>query len=364
MVDDGGNLVQCVTSFNPSYAQERLDLMWQQEMLFGRERNPRHVYTEKIGKDRWVLMGAFRRADNPFAFQPEPVGVNLRQQPIVVPTVAHAMCVDRCIQGQSAELYRQSIGAFFGFKEASGLPQIERNFTLGGGAEEGGVLAHVTAGHSLAGIINRLQDGGHPQSFFLHGIDIQTHVGLTIDSSSTRRYGVVHEYHGLGERPACGAIVGMLRHYNDKNRVHKRLRTDLGEDNYRLLSTEGVKTSEGIEITYVVAAAIIAVQGLQHTLDALPQELHQRALAHLTASVIVNETASDGLIIYLGRATGFNGVLRHQGFGTDASQYSGSLVKHHDDKPRLELTYNRWRQGQFPVDSIIYTVGQAHKPHH
>lgn len=362
MGDDDGNLVQCVPSFDTSYVQERLDLMWQQEMFFGRERNPRHVYTEKIGTDRWILMGTFRRVDNPFGFQPEPVGINLRDQPIVIPTVAHAMCVDRCLQGQSAQLYKESVGAFFAFKEASGIPQIERNFTLGGGAEEGAVLAHVTAGHSLAGIINRLQDGGHPQSFFLHGIDIQTHVGLTVDSSSDRRYGVVHEYHGLGERPACGAIVGMLRSYDPRNRVHLRLRADLGEHNYRFLSQEGVHTLDGIDITYVVAAAIIAVQGLENTLHALPQELHPRALAHLTASVVVNETASDGHIIYLCRATGFNGTSTQQGFGTDASQYSGSLVKHHDDKARLELTYNGSRQGAFPVARRTYIIRQAH--HH
>lgn len=357
MGEDNHDLVQRVNSFDPSYAQGRLDLLWSRQMPFGRERNPLHVYIKKIGEDRWILFGDFRRADNPFAFQDQPVGVNFEKSAVVVPTVAHSLCTDRCNQGEVADTYRHAIGTFFAFKEGSGIPQIERNFTLGGGAEDGAVLAHATSGHSLAGIVRRLQQG-HPQSYFLHGVDIQTHVGLKTLPDRQRQYGVVTEYHGLGERPACGAIMGTLRSYDQKNHVHQRLRRDLGEDNYAYLTEQGVFTSEGIDITPVVAAAIVAVQGLKNTLSALPHELHSRALAHLTASVIVNETASAGRIIYLARATGFHGTSTYQGFDTDAKQYGGSIVDHHDGNLRLELSYNGWRQGAFPITQTHYDVSR------
>jgi hypothetical protein len=140
--------------------------------------------------------------------------------------------------------------------------------------------------------------------------------------------------------------------------VHVRIRRVLGEVNYELLAKRGIKTKEGFDITAVVAAAIVAVRGMQDTADALTSEMDQRGLAHLTASTTVNRSAIHDTIIYYARATVFDGEVRTQGFGTDASKYAGEVVTHRGDR-RLHLAYDGVDGAALPVTKAEYDVPRS-----
>jgi len=122
--------------------------------------------------------------------------------------------------------------------------------------------------------------------------------------------------------------------------VHKRLRQNLGEENYKLLSGTGVKLSDGkTDITDVVAAGIVAIQGMINTAKAAARDHDHdpRTLSHLTAGITVNTTAPQDSIIYLARATVFMKKIQFQGFGVDASKWGGHLK---DGKGELIMTYD------------------------
>ena len=150
-------------------------------------------------------------------------------------------------------------------------------------------------------------------------------------------------------------MVGTLGSYNGANAVHKRLRSDLGEENFELLSTKGVHSRDGIDISAAVGVSIVAIQGMLNTAKALETELDERGVGHLTASVTVNRPHFPDTIIYLARATVFMGEVKVQGFGTDATQYGGELVRHDGDS-RLRLVYEGHEMQDFPVETSPYSV--------
>lgn len=90
---------------------------------------------------------------------------------------------------------------------------------------------------------------------------------------------------------------------------------------------------------------------MRNTAKACLTELDERGLAHLTASVALNKKSTSkgmpgsvmlisGLFnLYLGRATVFENRITIQSFGTDASKYSGILVRD-GTKNRIQLFYN------------------------
>jgi hypothetical protein len=88
---------------------------------------------------------------------------------------------------------------------------------------------------------------------------------------------------------------------------------------------------------------------------ALSQELDERGLGHLTASTTVNRPSRDDLVIYLARATVFNGMVSIQGLGSEAKRYSGKLVKYAGEK-RLQLRYDDWDSDNVPIEEIPYKV--------
>lgn len=206
----------------------------------------------------------------------------------------------------------------------------------------------------------RLYDG-NPQSYLLCGFDLKTHLGRMDDEDGKVTFGKAQESPWREPRAACGAIVGTLAKFDEKNDVHRRLRSDLGEANFALLSKEGVKSKEGTDISAAVAAAIVAVQGMNDTARALEHEMDERGVAHLTASITVNRSGMPETMIYLARATVFGGELVRQGFGTDARQYGGSLVQHRDDR-RLALTYAGLAGDALPIERQRYDVRESVLP--
>jgi hypothetical protein len=88
---------------------------------------------------------------------------------------------------------------------------------------------------------------------------------------------------------------------------------------------------------------------------ALSQEMDERGLAHLTASTTVNRPSRDDLVIYLARATVFQGKVCIQSLGSKAELYSGKLVEYAGEQ-RLQLTYQGQDSDQLPIEEIAYQV--------
>ena len=129
----------------------------------------------------------------------------------------------------------------------------------------------------------------------------------------------------------------------------------MGEQNFDYLSRHRISTDDGIDITMAVAAALVAIRGVHNTAMALTEEMDERGLAHLTASVTVNRPSRDDLVIYLARATVFNGTVRIQSFGTEAERYGGRLVEYAGEQ-RLQLRYDHWDCDNLPIEQMTYTV--------
>jgi hypothetical protein len=149
-------------------------------------------------------------------------------------------------------------------------------------------------------------------------------------------------------RSACGALYGCLNGYNDANAVHKRLRADLGEANYEFLSSHQVLADDKTTpITYLVAAAIVAIRGMLNTAKALTVEMDERGVGSCTASVTINSAVvgEPDWVLYLARSTVFQGVVTVQGLGTDARKYTASISE--DDL--ITLHYAGRRIDEYPV---------------
>ncbi len=345
-------------AFDPAIVQKRLDQFWDLNAEFGHEHNAVHVYLSEIVSDRYVLVNGLQLLHDELQL----AGLNKSEEstndvvacgadlslPTVITTLAHTNCGDRIHQGEATTSYQQIVASRFACMSEIGEYKIEAFSPTGGGTDDGHTLAHVTVAHQLDAPIRKALYDGHPSSFVLVNVDLKTHVGRIDLPNGKVLIGQTKESKWRESRTACGAVVGTLKSYNPENAVHRRLRDDLGEANFKYLTENGVKTKDGVDVTAAVAAAIIAIQGMLNTAAALETELDERGVGHLTASLTVNRPHLDDTIVYFARATVFSGQTRVQGFGTDASKFSGRVVEYKGDR-RLLLTYDGVDASDHPV---------------
>jgi hypothetical protein len=352
-----------MTTFDPTKAKQRIDKFWSLNAEFGHEHNAYRVYLSEIVSDRYVLVNGLQllRDELQLAGEHEremgdgddvvACGADL-SLPSVMTTLAHTNCGDRIHQGEATTSYEQVVASRFACMSEIGEYKLEAFSPTGGGTDDGGTLAHVTVAHAYDEPLRQRFYAGNPSSFLLVNIDLKTHVGrLEVDGKLV--IGKTQESKWREPRSACGAVVGALKHYNAENGVHRRIRQDLGEENFALLTTKGVKTKDGVDITSAVAGSIVAIQGMLNTAKALETEMDERGVAHLTASMTVNRPHIDDTIIYLARCTVFGGEAKVQGFGTDASRYSGRTMEHRGDR-RLLMLYDGLDPSEHRVQTRHY----------
>lgn len=333
--------------FDPSAARARIERFWALNAEFGMEHNAYRVYLSEIVSDRYVLVNGLQliRDELQLAGESErddgddvvACGADL-SLPSVMTTLAHTNCGDRIHQGEATSSYEQVVASRFATMSEIGEHKLEAFSPTGGGTDDGHTLAHVTVAHMLDEPIRQRFYAGHPQSFLLVNVDLKTHVGR-LEQDGKLVLGRTQESKWREPRTACGAVVGTIRGYNADNAVHRRIRDDLGEENFELLSTKGVRSKDGVDLTAAVASSIVAIQGMLNTARALETEMDERGMGHLTASMTVNRPHIDDTIVYLARATVFHGETRVQGFGTDAARYSGRTVEYRGDK-RMMMLYD------------------------
>ncbi len=351
-----------MTLFDAAATAARVDQFWQLSASFGMERNAYHNYLNEIVSDRYALIKGLQilRDELQFAAQSQTdmkaCGADL-SLPSVVTTLAYTNCGDRIHQGEVTKRYRDVVASRFATLSEIGELKLEAFFPAGGGTDNGATLAHVTVAHELDEHLKRRIYEGNPESISLVAIDLKTHVGR-LREGGKQVYGKTRESPWREPRAACGAIVGALTHYQPENLIHRRIRNDLGERNFQYLSSQQILTDDGVDITMAVASIIVAVRGIRNTAFALTQEMDERGLAHLTASTTVNRPSRDDLVIYLARATVFNGKVRIQSMGTEAWRYTGKLVPYAKEQ-RLKLQYGDWDSDHLPVEEMTYTVRRS-----
>ncbi|MBI2392190.1 MAG: hypothetical protein HYV09_21560 [Deltaproteobacteria bacterium] len=346
-------------SFDPTAARARYERMWALPATFGKERTSFHSFLNELVRDRLVLVNGLQLIRDELQIaggdeHPLSVCAADLSLPSVMSTLAHTHCGDRIHQNEAKRAYEQVVANRFAFLSEIGGAKLESFTPAGGGVDDAATLAHVTVAHQLDATLRQRFYRGNTQSFVLVNVDMQSHVGRE-DGDAGMSFGMTRETPWREPRAACGAIVGALRNYHRANAVHRRLRAQLGDQNYALLAEAGVRTEEGIDITPIVAAAIVVIRGLEQTLTAFASELDPRGLAHATASLTVNRVSLDDTVLYLARGTTFAGEIRFQGFGTDASLYSGRLVDHHGDR-RILLSYDGVTGAAFPTRTTSYEV--------
>ncbi len=345
--------------FDATATQKRVDYFWQLSASFGMERNAYHNYLNEIVSDRYALINGLQLLRDELQFAAgsptdmKACGADL-SLPSVVTTLAYTNCGDRIHQGEATKRYRDVVASRFATLSEIGELKLEAFFPAGGGTDNGATLAHVTVAHELDEQLKWRLYAGNPQSISLVAIDLKTHVGR-LREGGQHIYGKTRESPWREPRAACGAIVGALSHYNSHNLIHRRIRDDLRERNFQYLSNHSILTDGGVDITMAVAAAIVAIRGIRNTALALTQEMDERGLAHLTASTTVNRPSRDDLVIYLARATVFNGQVRIQSLGTEAERYGGKLVEYAGEQ-RLQLRYDDWDCENLPIEKIDYKV--------
>ena len=346
-------------SFDAESAQKRIDQFWQLSASFGTERNAYHNYLNEIVSDRYALINGLQLLRDELQFADSSntdmrvCGADL-SLPSVVTTLAYTNCGDRIHQGEVTKRYRDVVASRFATLSEIGELKLEAFFPAGGGTDNGATLAHVTVAHQMDEPLRRKLYEGNSQSMVLVATDLKTHVGR-LEEGDLRIYGKTRESPWREPRNACGAIVGALSNYHPHNMIHRRIRDDLGEKNFQYLSTRKIITDNGTDITMAVAAAIVAIRGIRNTAMAMTQEIDERGIAHLTASTTVNRPSRDDLVIYLARATVFNGKVRIQSMGTKAELYSGKLIKYAGER-RLQLTYGDLNGESLPVEEIPYQI--------
>lgn len=341
--------------------KERLDKFWSLDAnFFGMTRSMEFFHIEQLVRDRLALVYGLHLLNDEMNFARPPIGSDF-SKPCVLTTLAHTMCGDRIQQANTRSAYAETVGSRFGTKTRKGEPKFERFFPAGGGTIDGATLAHVTYGHALDNGIKRRLHEGNEQSVVLTNFDLQGHFGRHEEHGKIV-YGKAPESPFREPRAACGAIVGCLEHYDEKNIDYLRIRKTLGEENFRVLSQGRILSREGIDITPIVAAAIVTVEGVRQTLAGLIKELSGqdeesrcRTVGHFTGSLTENRVGQDDMALYLARATLFNGEIKRQGFGTNAGKYSGQLLDYKGDK-RLVLQYDGKSLDEFPVETMPCTV--------
>ena len=348
--------------FDSQAIQNRVDKFWQLSASFGMERNAYHNYLNELVSDRYALIQGLQLLRDELQFAAasptdmKACGADM-SLPSVVTTLAYTNCGDRIHQGEATKRYRDVVASRFATLSEIGELKLEAFFPAGGGTDDGATLAHVTVAHELDEQLKQRVYAGNPQSISMVGIDLKTHVGR-LREGDKQVYGKTRESPWREPRAACGAIVGALTHYHPQNLIHRRIRDDLGEQNFQYLSNHQILTEDGVDITMAIAAIIVAVRGIRNTAYALTQELDERGLAHLTASTTVNRPSRDDLVIYLARATVFHGKVRIQGMGTKAHLYSGRLVEYAGER-RLKLSYANLEGEDFPVEETTYKVRKS-----
>lgn len=346
--------------FDAIPTQQRVDKFWQLPASFGMERNAYHNYLNELVSDRYALINGLQILRDELQFaaaSPTAVkscGADL-SLPSVVTTLAYTNCGDRIHQGEATKRYRDVVASRFATLSEIGELKVEAFFPAGGGTDNGATLAHVTVAHELDEKLKQKLYEGNPQSISLVAIDLKTHVGRLREGGKHVTYGRTREAPWREPRAACGAIVGALTDYHPNNLIHRRIRDDLGERNFQYLASNKILSDEGVDITMAVAAVLVAVRGIRNTALALSQEMDERGLAHLTASTTVNRPSRDDLVIYLARATVFNGKVRIQSLGNKAERYGGKLGEYAGEK-RLQLRYGDWDNEGIPVEEIKYKV--------
>lgn len=352
--------------FDPSIATDRLDRLWKLAAQFGSERGTNRIFLDEMVSDRLQLIAGLQVLRDELQFAPGPPLLDRERAradlslPSVVTTLAFTNCGDRIHQGE-VDRYVQVVASRFATMSELGVLKPEAFRPTGGGTDDGATLAHVTWAHVLDEPLRARVYGGNLQSFVACGFDLKAHVGRLDTEEGAVLFGTTQESPWREPRAACGAIVGSLAHYDEKNDVHRRIKNDLGDANFAFLRETGVKTEEGIDIAAVVGAAIVAIQGMLDTANALKHEMDERGVAHLTASLTVNRSAMPDTMIYLARATVFGGELTKQGFGTDAKQFTAALVPYKNDR-RLHLQYAGQHGSSFALEKDSYKVRESVLP--
>lgn len=347
--------------FDSSQAASRVERFWRLGAEFGSERSAFGIYLDEIVSDRYVLVHGLHllRDELQFAGTDQDSDVNAcgadLSLPSVVSTLAHTNCGDRIHQGEATTSYEHVVAARFATMSEIGEYKLEAFSPTGGGTDDGATLAHVTVAHQMDEPLRRAVYQGNAQSYVLVNIDLKTHCGRMDLEDGKIVIGRTQESRWREPRAACGAIVGTLGGYNERNAVHRRIRHDLGEANYEFLTRHGVKTPDGVDVTPCIAAAIVSVQGMLNTARALGHEMDERGLGHTTAAITMNRPHMDDTVLYLARATVFQGKIRVQGLGTDARKYAAHFVTKHDD-PRLVLAYDGHEVGGYPINEETYEI--------
>lgn len=349
--------------FDPSAAQQRVDRLWTLYSEFGHEHNAYRVFLEEIVSDRYALVGGLQLLRDELQFAHRTTcGGDMAvcaadfSIPSVCTTLGCTNCGDRIHQGEAESAYRTVVASRFATLSEIGEVKVEAFSPTGGGTDDGATLAHVTVAHQLDEPLRRQIYLGNPQSFVLAAFDLRTHVGQVEFSDGKFEFGLAKESRWREPRSACGAIVGTLRGYNSANPVHVRLRRDLGEENFAYLSQNKILSNDGHDVTAAVAAAIVSIQGMHNTAWALTKELDERGVGHLTATTTVNRVSQNDTILYLARATVFNGQIRFQGLGTDARKYSARIINFAEDEHRLLLAYEDQASTELPIVDATYPV--------
>lgn len=341
--------------FDSTLAQRHIKRFWSMPGEFGMERGANFTYLHEIVSDRYALLSGMQVLHDELQFADERGGADLEfcgadlDVPSVVTTLAYTNCGDRIHQGE-AQRYRSVVAARFATLSELGDLKVESFSPFGGGADESSTLAHVTVAHQLDAPLRQRIYEGNAQSYVMVAVDLKTHVGRD-DTGPTPTFGITREAPWREARAACGAMIGTLKSYDEGNHVHRRLRHDLGEANFALLSGKGIQV-DGLDITAAVASAIVSVRGLVNTASSLIDgELDERGVGHLTASMTVNRVGMPDPIIYLARAIAFQGTIQIQGLGLDATQYGAKLVDYKSDR-RLILTYAGRDFREVPIQSF------------
>lgn len=342
--------------FDPTAARARLEHYWSLGAEFGLERTAYYNYLQELVSDRAALVRGMQLLRDELQLAVEAgalgdmaaVGADF-SLPSVVSTLAHTNCGDRIHQGEATKGYERVVGARFAMLSEIGELKLEAFAPTGGGTDDGATLAHVTVAHHLDAPLRERVYAGNAASFELVCVDIKTHCGR-LDEDGVTRFGITRETPWREPRSACGAIVAMLASFDATNPVHQRLRRDLGEDNFAFLTTRGVRADDGTDITPVVAAAIVAIQGKRNVARALLDELDERGVGALTASITMNRVSMPDTVVYLARASVFGGEIRVQGFGTDATRYGGRNVDLLGGS--LELTFDGLERGAHRIGTL------------
>ncbi|MFN8613060.1 MAG: hypothetical protein U0931_36315 [Vulcanimicrobiota bacterium] len=350
-------------SFDPTAALTRVAKFWSLSAQFGLERDAYDVYLHELVSDRYVLINGMQLLRDELQFAGIDENPDVRacgadfSLPSVCTTLAHTNCGDRIHQGEATSSYENIVASRFATMSEMGEFKLEAFSPTGGGTDDGRTLAHVTVAHQLDRTLRHSIYQGNAQSYVLVAIDLKTHCGRLDQPDGAVKFGETQESRWREPRAACGAIVGCLAAYNEKNAVHRRLKADLGEENFAFLTQTPFLSKEKIDVTAAVAAAIVAIQGMQNTLTALTKEMDERGLAHVTAALTMNRPDRDDTTLYLARGTVCNGKIHYQGLGTDARKYSARLTEYKNSR-RLLLTYQDTAEGDYPIAEQTYTCSQ------